>query len=565
MFLYKFSKNKTEKTFLDVKVFMELDDQNTCSFKLPSWRPGRYELQNFSQNVRDFTAKSSNGKLLKVFKEDKDTWIVDSKGVHQLEISYSYYARQMDAGGTWVDDEQWYINFITCAMLVNGQVDIPCEVRLENPKDWKVACSMVKTANGLLAKNFYELVDSPLIASSNLQHLDYTVQETHFHLWFQGEISLQSDKIIEGFTNFTKVQIALFGSFPTKEYHFLFQILPYGHYHGVEHAHSTVITLGPHYDFYSEKMYNDFLGVSSHELFHTWNVTRLRPKEMVPYDFFNENYFNTGFIAEGITTYYGDYMLKKSGVFSEEQYLKEINNLLNRHFSNEGRKHASLVDSSVELWLDGYKKGIPGRKVSIYVEGALAALILDLTLRLESNGKTSLDDVIKLLWKRHANGGYSFEQYITCVNEIAGKDMQAYFDEFIEGKFSAEESLNHLLPKFGFLLQEKPSTNVEESRFGIKLQWQNSVLKVTEVDGNSAAAGVLERNDEIIALDGIKPEKKFGSMFNRDAVKIHFFSNSKLKEATLKANDKKYFAIYEIIEDANADEMAKEFKKAWLG
>jgi len=565
MITYRFFENKTEKTFLDIIISVDVTEKGMSSFRLPSWRPGRYELQNFSQNVRGFTAKNQKGEALKVIKKDKDTWLINTEGVTKLEVAYSYYARQMDAGGTWVDENQWYINFITCAMLFDDAFDTPCQVYLDVPKAWQIACSLEKQGEVLQAANYYELLDSPLIASPTLQCIEYSTKGCDFYLWFQGEIALQKERILKDFIRFTDIQIDLFGAFPTKKYHFLFQILPYRHYHGVEHAHSTVITLGPHYDFYSEKMYSDFLGVSSHELFHTWNVTRLRPVEMVPYNFFNENYFNTGFIAEGITTYYGDYMLKKSGVFSLEQYLKELNKLLERHLGNAGRKHAALTDSSVDLWLDGYKKGVPGRKVSIYVEGALAALILDLKLRLESNGGKSLDNVIRLMWERHSKGGFTFDQYVACVNEVAGKNMQSYFDAFIEGKFSAEESLRELLPQFGLELKEKDSDNIEEKRFGIKLQWQNDKLKVVEVAEGAPAAQHLERDDEIVAVNLIKPAKNSSAMFEKEAIHLHFFSHGCLKEVTLKADGGNYFELYEVKNNNKAGMTEKMRKNQWLG
>jgi predicted metalloprotease with PDZ domain len=371
---------------------------------------------------------------------------------------------------------------------------------------------------------------------------------------------------LEEFGKFTECQIALFGNFPTKNYHFLFQILPYNHYHGVEHADSTVITLGPDYAFNSEKTYNDFLGVSSHELFHTWNITRLRPVEMMPYDFFNENYFNTGFIAEGITTYYGDYLLKRSGVFSIKQYLKELNAMLKRHFDNAGRWHASLAESSVDLWLDGYSKGIPGRKVSIYIKGALTALLLDLTLRWESKGKKSLDDVMRLMWQQYSKTGYRFEEYQNVVNEVAGKDMTDYFLQYISGKKPLENILSELFSKFGLKFNHKEAEHAEERYFGMKLQFTQGKLKVTDLAALSPAMQQLEIGDEIIALNHVRPSKKYRELFKEASeVQIHFFSNEQLKEAILKKGDDEFYTIYEVEVDKSADKDVQLLQKQWLG
>jgi predicted metalloprotease with PDZ domain len=133
-----------------------------------------------------------------------------------------------------------------------------------------------------------------------------------------------------------------------------------------------MIVLGP--DDEGEGLYADLLGVSSHELFHAWNIIRIRPKEMLPYDFTKENYFRTCFVAEGCTTYYGDLFLKRAGVFNDETYIKELQVYMKRHFENSAHATQSLTDSSFDLWLDGYEKGIPNRKVSVYHKGALVGI-----------------------------------------------------------------------------------------------------------------------------------------------------------------------------------------------
>ncbi len=565
--IYTFSKNNKEKYFLDITIKCQLNGQNETTFQLPSWRPGRYELQNFSKHVRDFTAFNENGDTISYTKQNKDTWLVNTKGLKEVTARYSYFARQMDAGGSWVDDTQWYINFINCAMLVNQNYQEVCEIKLNLPPDWQIAGSLKQQSNSKLqASNYYELVDSPIIASPTLQCITYQSAGTDFYLWFQGQLKIDESKLLDDFRKFTDTQIALFGSFPTNSYHFLFQILPYEHYHGVEHANSTVITLGPDYAFYTKKLYDDFLGVSSHELFHTWNITRLRPVEMTPYHFFQENYFHTGFIAEGITTYYGDYLLKRSGVFSMKQYLKELNKILQRHFNNSGRNHASLADSSMDLWLDGYKKGIPGRKVSIYIKGALTALILDLSLRFNTKGKASLDDVMRLMWHKYSMNGYSFEQYKVVVNEVAGQDMNSYFSQYISGKEPLEAILAELLPKFGLQFTKIEAKNAEEKYFGLKLQYAQGKLKVMDIAEDSPAMEYLEVGDELIALNKAKPADSFQYLFeNSSEIQIHYFFNNQLKEATLRRGKTTFFNSYEVLEDTSAETAAIKYREQWLG
>ena len=198
-------------------------------------------------------------------------------------------------------------------------------------------------------------------------------------------------------------------------------------------------------------MYTDLLGVSSHELFHAWNIIRIRPIELLPYDFTKENYFRTCFVAEGCTTYYGDLFLKRAGVFDHETYIKELQVYMKRHFENSGAARQSLTDSSFDLWLDGYEKGIPDRKVSVYHKGALAALILDLYIRRKTDHKQSLDDVMRLLWIRFGKPfiGYSLQDYIDIVEEVAGESIEWYWQECIFGNEQLDTRLNEAMTFVG--------------------------------------------------------------------------------------------------------------------
>lgn len=173
----------------------------------------------------------------------------------------------------------------------------------------------------------------------------------------------------------------LFGSFPSSAYHFIFQILPHRFYHGVEHTESTVIALGPAYMLMEGDTYNDFLGISCHELFHAWNIKAIRPAEMLPYDFTKENYSRLGFVTEGVTTYYGDYLLFRSSVWGEEDFWPAFNERMDHHFESHARYFQPVSEASFDSWLDGYVLGAPHRKTSIYHEGCLLAFVTDIFIR----------------------------------------------------------------------------------------------------------------------------------------------------------------------------------------
>ena len=387
--------------YLQIQLTLDVaaDAAAPLELQLPAWRPGRYELQNFAQKLQKVVVEDAATNLpLPYRKLTKDRWEVANAAGRTVRVRYNFYAHQMDAGGSWLDETQLYLNPVQALMYAEGRQLEACELTSALPEGWQIACGLPQTApNTLSARDFDHLVDSPLIASPTLVHQEYEAGGLPFHVWVQGEAPLNWPRLLADFKAFSEEQLTLFGGLPVADYHFLNQFLPYKHYHGVEHNNSTVITLGPAELIMSEGLYKELLGVSCHELFHTWNIKSIRPAEMQPYDYSRENYFRTCFIAEGITTYYGEYLLARSHVHTPEQYFEELNAVLRRHFDDAGSENLSLADASMDLWLDGYKPGVPDRKVSVYHKGALAALILDLTLRQLSGHARSLDDVMRQL------------------------------------------------------------------------------------------------------------------------------------------------------------------------
>jgi predicted metalloprotease with PDZ domain len=178
-----------------------------------------------------------------------------------------------------------------------------------------------------------------------------------------------------------------------------------------------------------KELYDELLGVSSHELFHTWNVKNIRPKEMLPYKYNTENYATTGYIYEGITTYYGDLMLYRSGIFSDADYFRTLTQQFQKHLDNHGRFNYSVAASSFDTWLDGYVPGVPNRKVSIYTEGCLLAFIADAQIRKQTLNNSSLDDVMSALYNDFGknNIGYTANDYQTIIENITGQNWNHFF------------------------------------------------------------------------------------------------------------------------------------------
>ncbi len=562
---YSISYINPNSHFIDIILKIENISNDKTILQLPAWRPGRYELANFAQNIQNFDVMDAQGNDLDCSKRTKDQWEVNTSGVSEITVKYNFYAYKMDAGSTWLDEEQLYINFVNCLAYDVARLDDACEVNLDLPDDYEIACGLATTKkNVLVANSFYHLVESPMIASAKMRHLEYQVDKYRFHIWLMGNCEMDWEKVIRDFKTFSQNQIDMMGGFPCDDYHFLFQIAPYKLRHGVEHFNSTVIALGPGEEINSKEMYESFMGISSHELFHTWNVIRIKPKEFVPYDFTKENYFKTGFVAEGFTTYYGDLFLGRSEVFGKKWFLNEMSLQLQRHLNNFGRHNLSLVDSSFDLWLDGYKQGIPDRKVSIYTKGALVALMLDLEIRMATKNKNSLDSLMRKLWDRFGDtkSGYTTEDILKMAEELSGTSFGGFFTNYINGTTPIEKRFVTLMKYVGCEVLVRKPKNTYESTFGFRVLATDNVSKITKLHPSIQA---LSTDDEIVAVNGTKVNNNLNLLIgNKKEVDLTIFRNHRLKKIKLKNDDEEYFHTYHIVQIANMGTDAQQNFEEWL-
>lgn len=500
---------------------------STLQLQLPSWRPGRYELGNFAKNIKKFEASDDANNSLTWKKLSKDLWEISGIKSGSVIINYSYYAAELNAGSTFVDEKQIYSNPVNCCMYVPERTEEEHQIELVIPENYSIACSLpVKNKRTLLAKNFEELADSPFIASANLQSFSVLVKNIPFYLHFNGECLPDKKILVEHFEKFITENLNFFGSAPFDHYHFLFQILSTRFYHGVEHLKNTVIALGPGHSLMEGSVYADLLGVSCHELFHSWNIKSIRPVEMYPYDYTKENYARTGYVYEGFTTYYGDKLLLTSGVFSDEEYFQTLEERLDKHFHNFGRFNLSLADSSYDNWLDGYVPGAPYRKVSIYDEGNLIAFMLDVKIMQGSGNKYSLRNVLLDLYHNffQNNKGYSEQDIITLCNKYAGYDLSNFFSDYVYGTSEYEQELEHCFDYLGLKMLKKNQERFYESRCGFKITEGILPPKVSMIAPYSPAwdAG-LQINDELLSLNGIKVNNDLNAL-----LKYHFQKSGKL-------------------------------------
>jgi predicted metalloprotease with PDZ domain len=462
----------------------------------------------------------------------------------KIKVTYSYYTSEINAGNCYADETQIYVNPVHLCMYVPTRMNEQHLIELDIPDNYKIVGSLKVNQKTLMARSYDKLADSPFIASASIQSDFFELEGIKFWLHFNGECKPDFEKIKTDFIKFTKAQLNFWGGFPVDEYHYLFQVLPFKFYHGVEHQKSTVIALGPGYALNTGKVYEDLLGVSSHELFHTWNIKFIRPTEMLPYDFTQENYARTGYVYEGFTTYYGDVMLLTSGVFSQEQYFETLEERLTKHFHNYGRFNLSVAHSSWETWLDGYVPGAPYRKTSIYDEGNLVAFMLDVMIMKHTHNQKGLRDVCRELYNEFGKKqrGYSEKDIIAICEKAAGVSLAGFFKNYVYGSENFEMPLQECFTYLGWELIKKPSVHTSEALFGFKTIDHGHNRRVSLVAPDSPAwdAG-LSIGDEILAVNDYTLKNDFNewfSYFNGLDIQLTISSAQCLKKITLNKSQK---------------------------
>ena len=427
---------------LDIRLTFQPARMGPLKLHLPIWRPGRYQVQHFAKNIA--SVSSDHGVVLKT---DLSTWTLEVKSLEPLTISYRYHAEQPDAGGSWVDESMVYINFVNCLLFPHRGENRPCTMEvfsyLALPGGYEISWSLASYENKKRIKSYRELVDSPYLAAPKIHAFTWRSAGVRFYLQGVGPKIHFSDRLLQAYQKFTAYQLDYMGHFPVRDYRFMLWICPKPFYHGVEHTRSTMLVMGPE----DRDSYEDLIGLGSHELFHVWNVATIRPKELLPYDYTKAVVFDTGWVVEGITTYLGDWFLWASDVVTAEEYVNLLAGNLKLHFERDAASKQTLIESSVDLWLDGYGQALPGKRVSIYFKGALVALGLDLLIRRKFKHSQSLREVMLLMQARYGRlkRGYSRQDFYALVEEVYEEPLTDFWSKWVESSEPLEGEIKELL------------------------------------------------------------------------------------------------------------------------
>jgi len=567
---YEIEYYQPHNQYIKIKAIFNVANLDSTIITFPTWRPGRYELADFSKNINHWKVLDDKSKQIKSTKTSKNEWLVDTANTSSIEINYQFYADTLNAGSTFMDDTQLYVNPVNCLAYIKEQQLNPCQLKVIIPDNFEIASGIAFENNVLTTKDYHELVDCPFIASATLQHETYKQNNILFHIWVQGEAKMDWKKVKQDFVKFTRLQLKNFEHFPVDEYHFLFQIQPIRAYHGVEHQNSTVISLGPSYELMN-KLYDDLLGVSSHELYHTWNIKAIRPAEMLPYDYSKENYSTLGYVAEGVTTYMGDLYLSASQVKPWDWYKTELEKLFQKHFDNFARFNYSVAQSSWDTWLDGYAQGVPNRKVSIYNEGAILAYVTDIIIRHNTENNQSLHDVMTKMYTKFGktNSGYTDKDYITVCSEFAQEDLSEFFEKYFYNANSFEPLVAETLFKCGLEINTIDNPNFTQRILGVKTVIENNKTIIKQQFPSSPGElGKLIIKDEIISINNIRVNadlEKWVEYFADDQIELTINRGGRILTIICPHTNRHYYPIYKINKVKIPSNLQTRIFKKWCG
>jgi predicted metalloprotease with PDZ domain len=424
-----------------VEIELEPQAGTHTELQLPVWRPGRYIIQDYAAAVSRFEASDANGMPLSWKKSEKSVWRITNPTQGRLTVRYAFYAKTLDAGSSYVDQNLVYFNGINLFMYVKERINEPCRLLIPDiPAEWKVASALQPTGktHEYRTASYHELADCPTMISPDLTsfRFDHAGLTVHLHFYQYAAPKGAEVTLIENVRKITREQHALFGSWPfeAKEYHHLYLLLPFNLRHAVEHTTSAMYTL-PQSVATSATSFGGLYGITSHEFWHIWNVKTIRPAALYPYDYSREQYTGLHWFTEGVTDYYTNLTLVRAGILTLQQYLDELSKTLNLLHTLPQSKRVSPVEGSWDSWLDPSAYKDPNQRLSFYMTGSRIGFFLDLEIRRLTDGKFSLDDVFRYLFREYAqrNKGYPENGIELAIRDLTGQDLSGFFDAYIYG------------------------------------------------------------------------------------------------------------------------------------
>lgn len=567
---YTLSFPEPQTHYVNVEYYIENWKGGALDVKLPVWAPGSYLVREFSKNLEGLTA-TQNGKQINVLHKSKNTWQLNAaKGA--VKISYKVYAFELTVRTSFIDIDHAYLNGSSIFIYTEVLINKPLKVKVIPYSSWKTISVALNQVNEndpwiVSASNYDELVDSPF-EIGNHKVIKFNASGVQHEVAMFGEGNFNDDKIKNDFSKIIAECVRIFGSHPCKRYVFIVHNLTVGG-GGLEHMNSSTLQTN-RWSYGSESSYAGFLSLVAHEYFHLWNVKRLRPAALGPFDYSNENYTNMLYVAEGFTAYYDDLIAKRCGFYSESLYLDKLAESLSYCSNQPGANIQPVSDASFDAWIKFYRpnENSSNATVSYYTKGSVIGAMLDFIIRKETSGKLSLDDLMREMYLMYAvtlNRGYTDREFIDMTNKVAGKDLSSFFNNYVYDvkPIPFAEYINGIGVDI---------INVNEKSikpyWGVTTSTNSGKVIVTGVKRDSPGwIGGINVNDEIIAINDYRTGDDLAKIITSkkvgDSVKVLISRSGYLRTINIELM-KDPEVDFSLIQSDKVDAVRAAIYKNWL-
>jgi predicted metalloprotease with PDZ domain len=490
---------------------------------LPSWVPGSYWVQDSAKHVVDLTAVGPDSNPLPVERIDKARWRISGAG--DVEVRYRVYGHAMVTEALDVSEEHLFLNGTVCLLYVDGRKEEACELAIDRPDGWRVVTELEEVGDHpftLRAPNYDELIDAPVDVGTPTVLTIHPGGIRHRISLCGAGGNYEAHRIEADLTKIVEAAMKYVGETPLKGYTFFY------HLHeisdgGLEHLTSNSCVI-PRLSFRPEPNYQRFLWLSSHEYFHLYNVKRIHPEPLGPFDYTKEVYTRLLWLMEGTTDYVSLLLLRRAGLFDPAKYLEKVAGEAKKLLAVPGRHHQSLEESSFLAWIDFYRprEESGNRSISYYTKGHLVSMCLDLELRERSEQKASLQDVLRRLWSEYGRVGRGIPEgaFPEIVAKATGVSIEDFARRYIAG--TEEVDLDHFARFAGLTFGPVPPTPESEADgvpgdLGADYRVMDHAVRITTVrDGGPGRRAGLSPGDELLAVDGVKiVPKDFDDLLKR--------------------------------------------------
>lgn len=568
--------------YISVEYLLQNIDDDHLILTFPVWSPGSYLVREYQSQVEDLlitefsgqpignpTGKLADkpaGKTLKFVKQDKNSWFVDTSGVKNIRISYKVYTHELNVRSCYLDHTLGFFNPTSVFFYIESYLHCPVDFSLQLPPDWKVSSALKMKNNRGCFENFDIFYDTPFLMSDSLVFENFTSGKTKYVMAFWGTHFGDTKKISKEVRQIVSAQSQMFGSNPCSEYHFQILFVA-GKYGGLEHAHSST-NLFDGSLLTDEKKYREFLSLLSHEHFHLWNVKRIRPRELGPFDYARENYTRDLWISEGFTSYYDDLFVWRAGLMSAKDYLDILAENIAKYENQYSKKTQSLSDSSFDSWIKLYRptENSTNRVMSYYLKGLLVAHVLNWQIMQLTDGKKSIDDVMRGLYRLYLEDpsvGFTRDDFWKVVSSVAAINVVEFEKKYIDGLDLLTWDLGQKL--MGFELKDKSKT--KNNFLGLATEEKSGKLLIRSVVEKSPAfESDLRPGDELLGINGhrIDKDRHLDPFLKQKKLEILFsrFNTIYKTNASLVVSQKFDKKCEAVLKPSPAQ---KKMRKKWLG